>query len=258
MPDYPRKDQYTIEDLRRIVTILRGEDGCPWDRVQTHQSIRKDLIEETYEAVEAIDLGDAALLREELGDVLLQVVFHARIEEEEERFCFDDVVSDVCKKLIIRHPHVFSDTEVHSTTEVLQNWEAIKNQVKGTSSYTETLELVPKVYPALMRAQKIAKRAAKAGMCCHSPEEALKDVDAELTELKESVALGEQEAIQHELGDLFFACANLARHLGQDSEEALSFCCDRFISRFKAVEDLARQQGLDMAAMDEDALNALW
>ena len=163
MHDFPRKECYTIDDLRKIVSILRGEGGCPWDREQTHQSMRRDLIEETYEAVEAIDLCDTVLLREELGDVLLQVVFHSRIEEEKGGFDLDDVITDICKKLIIRHPHVFADTEVHSSGEVLANWEAIKNKTKGTGSYTETLTLVPKVYPALVRAQKVTKRASAAG-----------------------------------------------------------------------------------------------
>lgn len=258
MPDYPVKERYTIEDLRQIVAILRGKDGCPWDREQTHQSIRRDFIEETYEAVEAIDLGDADLLREELGDVLLQVVFHARLEEEEGRFALEDVVSDICKKLIVRHPHVFGDVTVSSLGELLQNWEAIKNEKKGVASYTETLELVPKVYPGLMRAQKVAKRAAKAGFCFGSLEAAFADVRAELAELSEAVGRGDKPQAKEELGDLLFACANLARHLGEDAEEALSFSCEKFIARFRAVEAMAREAGQDMAAFSDEERAALW
>ena len=139
-----------MQDLLQIMEILRSENGCPWDREQTHESIRGNFIEETYEAVEAIDKKDPVLLREELGDVLLQVVFHARMEEEVNSFNFGDVVNDICEKLIIRHPHIFGDVKVCGTEEVLNNWEAIKNQVKGTKTQTERLEAVPRVYPALM------------------------------------------------------------------------------------------------------------
>lgn len=158
---YERKDKYDINDLLQIMEILRSEQGCPWDREQTHASMRKDMIEEAYEVCEAIDLDDRDLLKEELGDVLLQVVHHARIEEEQGTFNFQDVCDGICKKLILRHPHVFADTQVSSTGEVLQNWEQIKEESKGQTTKTETLVSVPKTFPALMRAQKVQKRAAK-------------------------------------------------------------------------------------------------
>lgn len=252
MHDFPRKDRYSIDDLRAIVTLLRSEDGCPWDREQTHQSIRRDLIEETYEAVEAIDLCDPVLLREELGDVLLQIVFHSRLEEEEGRFDLGDVITDICKKLIIRHPHVFADTEVHSSEEVLANWEAIKNRTKGTGSYTETLTLVPKVYPALVRAQKVTKRASAAGFCKADFPSAWADLQAELAGLKQAAEAEDADAVKDGLGDVLFACANVARHLGTDAEESLSFSVDRFIRRFAKVEQFAREEGIDLAkATDE-------
>lgn len=258
MHDFPHKDRYTIDDLRAIVTILRGEDGCPWDREQTHQSIRRDLIEETYEAVEAIDLHNPVLLREELGDVLLQVVFHSRIEEEESRFDLDDVITDVCRKLIIRHPHVFSDTEVHSTDEVLKNWEAIKNKTKGTGSYTETLTLVPKVYPALVRAQKVTKRASAVGFCMTDFSAAWIDLQDELRELAAAVEGEGPDAVKDELGDVLFACANVARHLGLDAEEALSFSVDKFIRRFAKVEEYARGEGIDLAKASDEQRRVWW
>lgn len=256
--EFQKKERYGVADLLQIMEILRGEGGCPWDREQTHASIRKDFIEETYEAVEAIDQEDAAMLREELGDVLLQVVFHARIEEEEGRFALEDVVSDICKKLIVRHPHVFGDVTVNSLGELLQNWEAIKNEKKGVSSCSETLELVPKVYPGLMRAQKITKRAAKAGFCFAEPAAAFADVQAELSELSEAVGEGDQSHIKEELGDLLFACANLARHLDEDAEEALSFSCEKFIARFRAAEAIAREKGQDLAALSDEERALLW
>ena len=159
---YPKKDCYTIDDLIEIVAILRSKDGCPWDKEQTHTSIRMDFIEEVYEAVEAIDLQDPVLLREELGDVLLQVIFHCQIEREQQAFSFDEVCNDICQKLIVRHPHVFDTVTVSGTGEVLKNWDAIKKETKGQKTFTDTLESVAKSLPALMRAQKLGQRAERA------------------------------------------------------------------------------------------------
>lgn len=247
-----------MQDLLQIMKILRGENGCPWDREQTHESIRGNFIEETYEAIEAIDKKDTALLREELGDVLLQVVFHARMEEEAGSFDFGDVVNDICQKLIVRHPHIFSDVTVKDTEEVLDNWEAIKNRVKGTKTQTERLEAVPKVYPALMRSQKVGSRAAKAGMDYQSAETAWKDLESELAELQEAVKEKSQEHIEEELGDLLFSVTNVARHLGIDSEYALTRSCDKFIKRFAAAEELAEEQGVNMKDASSAVLDQLW
>ena len=160
---YSEKQPMDIGDLRTIMALLRAPGGCPWDAEQTHESIRNNFIEETYEAVEAIDCGDTALLREELGDVLLQVIFHAQMEEERGSFSFDDVVDEVCRKLVLRHPHVFADTVAKTADEVLDNWDAIKKNSKNQTTATESLESVARSLPALMRAQKLIKRAGKAG-----------------------------------------------------------------------------------------------
>ncbi len=256
--EFEKKSRYEMDDLLHIMEILRGPDGCPWDREQTHESIRGNLIEETYEAVEAIDRKDTALLREELGDVLLQVVFHSRMEEEQGSFQFGDVVHDICQKLIIRHPHIFGDVQVSGTGEVLENWEAIKNAVKGTKTQTERLRAVPSVYPALMRSQKVAGRAAKAGMDYPDTAGAWKDLESELGELKEAVAEGNREHAEEELGDLLFAAVNVARHEGIDSEYALTRSCEKFIDRFEEAEKLSAERGIDMKTADAETLDALW
>lgn len=162
--DFQQKPQYDFDDLIEIVRILRSREGCPWDMVQTHQSIRKDLLEESYELAEAIDRDDPAMLLEELGDVLLQVVFHTGIEQDAGHFDMAAVITEECNKMIIRHPHVFGDHKVTGTDEVLRNWEDIKNQVKGIQKAADTLKNVPAVFPSLMRAEKLVKRARQAGM----------------------------------------------------------------------------------------------
>lgn len=247
-----------MQDLLQIMEILRSENGCPWDREQTHESIRGNFIEETYEAVEAIDKKDPVLLREELGDVLLQVVFHARMEEEVNSFNFGDVVNDICEKLIIRHPHIFGDVKVCGTEEVLNNWEAIKNQVKGTKTQTERLEAVPRVYPALMRSQKVSGRAAKAGMDHETAEAAWKDLESEVSELREAVTEKDSDHVEEELGDLLFSAVNVARLLGVDSEYALTRSCDKFIRRFAETERLATAEGIDLKTADTDTKDRLW
>ena len=204
MVEYQQKDKYYINDLIDIVRLLRSEGGCPWDIEQTHQSIRQDFLEETCEVLEAIDLNDSDLLCEELGDVLLQVVFHCRIEEENNSFKFDDICDGICKKLIIRHPHVFGEVKVDSTSDVLANWDAIKMETKHQETYTETLESVAKSLPALMRAQKVGKRAMRAGMDFNSTEDAMACISAEKTELDEAVSAGDKSRIEEELGDLLF------------------------------------------------------
>lgn len=163
MMTYPQKERYDINDLIEVIRMLRLPDGCPWDKVQTHESIRMNFIEEVYEVIEAIDKNDTALMREELGDVLMQVVFHAQMEREQGNFDFDDVCDEVCRKLIIRHPHVFSNVQAGNTDEAVNSWEQVKQQTKGQTTYTETLESVAVSLPALMRAQKVGKRAAKSG-----------------------------------------------------------------------------------------------
>lgn len=258
MVDYQQKDHYSINDLLDIVRLLRGEGGCPWDREQTHTSIKSDLIEETYEVIEAIDLDDKALLREELGDVLLQVVFHCRIEDENNTFCFDDVCNEVCKKLIIRHPHVFGDVTANTTDQVLKNWDAIKMETKGQERYTDTLTSVATSLPALMRAQKVGKRAMRAGMDFHCADDAIACIGNEKAELEAAVANGDKANIEEEIGDLLFSCVNAARHLGVDAELALRSATEKFIKRFSVTEELTSAENLNMKDLPIEELDIYW
>lgn len=256
--DISQNKYYTINELLKIMEILRGENGCPWDKQQTHKSIRNDFIEETYEAVEAIDTENPVLLREELGDVLLQVVFHCRIEEESGNFNFNDIVNELCHKLIIRHPHVFSDVNVNSTSEVLNNWEQIKNKTKGTKSYTQTLTNVPSVLPALMRANKIGQRAKKAGMDFSDTKSTYDRLVSEVKELEDAINKNSNDEIFDEVGDVLFSCVNLARRLDVNPEEALTRSCEKFIKRFEKVEQLTRLKGIDMKSLSIEELDVYW
>lgn len=258
MVEYQQKDKYYINDLIDIVRLLRSEGGCPWDIEQTHQSIRQDFLEETCEVLEAIDLNDSDLLCEELGDVLLQVVFHCRIEEENNSFKFDDICDGICKKLIVRHPHVFGEMKVDSTNDILANWDAIKMETKHQETYTETLESVAKSLPALMRAQKVGKRAMRAGMDFNSTEDAMACISAEKNELDEAVSTGDKSRIEEELGDLLFSCVNTARHLGIDAELALKNATDKFIKRFSVTENLVRSDDADMKSLPIEELDKYW
>jgi tetrapyrrole methylase family protein/MazG family protein len=254
------KDSYGVEDLLAIMTLLRSPGGCPWDREQTHASIRKNFLEECYEAVEAIDTGDTALLREELGDVLLQVVFHAEMEREQGTFDFGGVCDGICKKLILRHPHIFGDVTVRDSKEVLENWDAIKKQEKQQKTQTESLLSVPRTLPALMRSEKVQGRAAKAGFCYPDVSGAMQDLRSEVDELSRAIEDGKAANIREELGDVLFSAANVARFAGADSEQCLTESCDKFITRFSKVESMAKERKIDMiktsAAISQ--LNALW
>ena len=258
MVEYQQKEFYRIGDLVDIVRLLRGEGGCPWDREQTHKSIKSDLIEETCEVIEAIDLEDKALLREELGDVLLQVVFHCRIEEETESFNFDDVCDEICKKLIIRHPHVFGDVTANTTDQVLKKWDAIKMETKGQEKYTDTLTSVAKSLPALMRAQKVGKRAMRAGMDFRCAEDAVACISNEKAELDAAIANGDKANIEEEIGDLLFSCVNAARHLGVDAEQALKDATEKFIKRFSVTEELVSAENIDMKELPIEELDTYW
>lgn len=211
------KERYDINDLRTIMKMLRSKDGCPWDIEQTHKSIRDNFIEETYEVVEAIDTENPALMREELGDVLLQVVFHSQMSEEDGEFTFDDVADEICRKLIIRHPHVFGDVSVNSVGDVLTNWDDIKKATKHQKDIGEVLDSVARSLPSLMRASKLAKKAEKAGVF-HS-----EDIFREISEDELSEKIGKQ---------LFEISASAAKH-GIDPEHALYDYCDKFIEKEK-------------------------
>ena len=258
MAEFILKERYTIEDLRAIMELLRAPDGCPWDREQTHKSIRRNFIEEVYEVCEGIDLEDDALMVEELGDVLLQVVFHAEIAKEDKRFDFDDITDGICKKLIVRHPHIFGGLklETNGSAEVLANWETIKNQTKKQKKHSESLVAVAKSLPALMRAEKVQGRAARVGMDWDAAAPVMDKLDEESGELREAMA-GKGEVFA-ELGDVLFTAVNLARKLGIDPEEALTAATDRFTARFEAVEECCRKDGVDMATAGLTVLDKYW
>lgn len=256
MAAFRQKAQYSAQDLIDIVRLLREPGGCPWDREQTHESIRKNLIEEAYEVADAIDQKDDHLLCEELGDLLLQIMLHTRMEEEAGRFTFDDVCDGICKKLIYRHPHVFGNVEVASTGEVLQNWESLKNAEKGRETAADRLDSVPRSLPALMRSGKVQKRAADYGFAYGNVEEALADLDSEVSELKEAITQG--SGLRHEMGDVLFSAVNVSRFIHEDAEEALSESCERFTVRVKRVEEMARAAGQDLSALDAETLDRYW
>ena len=249
-----KKQTYTFDDLVSVVVVLRSENGCPWDREQDHRSIRNDFIEETYEVIEAIDTSDPVLLREELGDVLLQVVFHARIEEEEGRFTIDDVANDICKKLIHRHPHVFGDVYADNSAQVLQNWEAIKSDEKQRVTVTDKLKAIPPMYPALLRAQKVGKKAA-----CFDFADAEDAKNKVLEEVVEGMEVADDPVeAETEIGDLLLAVTSLARKLGVNAEEALFHATNRFIDRFESIEQAVSARGLDVTEVDRDELERIW
>ena len=256
MVDFQYKDFYDVRDLEEIVRILRAPGGCPWDAEQTHESIRRNFLEEAYEAVEAIDEQNPDHLKEELGDVLLQVLFHARMEQEAGRFNLDDVADGVCKKLIYRHPHVFGDVSVSGTGEVLTNWEELKRKEKGQATNTDALDAVARSLPALWRAEKVQKKAKKAGFDWPDISGALDKLSEELEELKTAVAEGTN--VEEELGDLLFSAVNVSRFLKVDPEEALGRATDKFIHRFSRVEAQAAAQGRSMEGMTLEELDKLW
>ena len=252
------KDFYSMEDLIEIVRILRAPGGCPWDAEQTHETIRKDFIEETYEVIEAINKNSPEMLREELGDVLLQVVFHTVIEEEKNSFVFSDVTDEICKKLIVRHPHVFGDVSVSSTEEVLTNWDAIKMNTKKQSTVADAIDSIPRELPALMRANKVQKKAAKVGFDWPDVEGAFEKINEEALEVKEAIARNNENEMLDEIGDLLFAVVNVARKTGIDPEEALTRATDKFAGRFALTEKMAEEQGLDMKNTPLEKLDELW
>ena len=222
MQDWPEREHYTAEDLIRILRILRDpEAGCPWDKVQTHQSIRKNFLEETCEALEAIDADDAAMLREELGDVLMQVAFHTVMEEERGRFDFEQVCREVCEKLVFRHPNIFTSSAAENAG--INGWDALKNKEKGRRTLADELDTVPATLPALMRAQKLQKRAAGRGLGVTTAEGAAAALKQAEQDWDAAPAPKAEQA-----GELLFAAVNAIRLAGLDAEEALTFASKRF------------------------------
>ena len=249
-------EKYDFEDLVLVVEVLRGEGGCPWDREQTHKSIRKDFIEETYEVIEAIDTEDPVLLREELGDVLLQVTFHSQIEKEEGRFDIHDVANDICEKLIHRHPHVFGEVKVSDSTEVLSNWEKIKSVEKSRDTLTDKLRAIPPMLPALMRAQKVGKKASFFDF--ETADAVFDKLYEEIEEIRDAMKNGSQSDVDEEIGDLLLTVTSLARKTKTDSELALTNATNKFIDRFEKVEKTVIEQGKNIEEMTMTELDKVW
>nr|WP_297173711.1 nucleoside triphosphate pyrophosphohydrolase [uncultured Agathobaculum sp.] len=256
MVDFQQKEKYNFNDLLRIMEILRAPDGCMWDREQDHHSIRRNFIEETYEVCEAIDEQDTEHLKEELGDVLLQVVFHTQMEKEKGTFDIEDVADGICKKLIYRHPHIFGSVEVGSSEEILRNWDELKRREKHQESDTDTLKSVAKSLPGLIRAEKLQKKAAKVGFDWDGPQGALDKIGEELDEVSRA-ARGDGDA-EEEIGDLLFAAVNAARHLKVDPERAIEKTCDKFIRRFADMEQQAGEENRALSDLSLTDLDTLW
>lgn len=258
MVDFNFKDRYDIDDLIEIVRLLRSENGCPWDKEQTHKSIRMDFLEEVYEVIEAIDFNSVEMLREELGDVLLQVVFHSQIETENNSFNFSDVTDDICKKLIVRHPHVFGEVSVENSEDVLKNWDSIKKETKGQETFTDTLKSVPRVFPSLLRASKLGKRASRANLDFKDADSAFKSLEKEVEELSIAIKSGCVEQISEEIGDVLFSAVNVARKYNLNAEELLTKANEKFISRFEKVEQIAVDNNENMQDLSTDKLDEYW
>ena len=252
--DFVKKDFYTIEDLLKVVEMLRDPvNGCEWDRVQTHLSVRKDFIEETYEAVDAIDNDDKELMLEEFGDVMLQVLLHCQMEKEQGSFTFEDVVNALAQKLVLRHPHVFKGLEVNGVEDVLNNWEAIKNDSHGHTTISQTVNAVPHSFPSLMYAQKVQKRVAAGGLPVPDKKEEIANIRAILDRLENS-----QTADEVQLGDLLFSCVNLVRQNKMDSEMVLREKNRNFVEIFNNFENLALQKDIPFDTMENATFKELW
>jgi len=258
MVEFEFKEKYGIDDLVQIIRLLRGEGGCPWDMQQTHQSIRNNVIEEAYEVADAVDTDDKAALCEELGDLLMQVVFHARIAEESGDFNLDQVADGVCQKLVHRHPHVFGTVKADTVGQVLDNWDAIKMEEKNQQTYTDTLLSVPRAFPGIMRAAKVQKRAAKVGFDWADSQGAWDKLREEIDEVRTAEQSGNADAVAEEVGDLLFSVVNVTRFLKVDGEEAISKATDKFISRFDKMEQLAVSKGLNLKELSLEQMDALW
>ncbi len=253
---FEQKQSYGYEDLLKVLRRLRAPDGCPWDREQTHESLKKDLREECYELMDAIDEGDDEHIVEECGDVLMNVLFHPIIGEEQGRYDPRDVTTDIVKKLIYRHPHVFGTVRVHSSDEVLKNWDALKQKEKGQQTVAAALKSVPRSFPALLRCQKVQKKARKVGFDFDSAHDAFYKIGEETEELREAMSSGKD--LEKEMGDLLFAVMNVCRLLGFDGEETLHKATDKFIRRFERMEQSVIASKKSLAKMTLQEMDAFW
>ncbi len=249
MKKFEVKDRYDIEDFRALIAALRAPGGCPWDAEQTHESIRRNVIEEAYELAHAIDSGDGENLREELGDLLMQVIFHCSMEEDRGTFDFNDICDTACKKLVFRHPHVFGEVQCENSEEVLRTWDEVKRIEKAQKTTSKTMADVAETLPALWRAEKVQKKAASAGFEWPHVSYAMAKVKEEASELEQAIAAGDTENITEELGDIIYAAVNVARHTGVDPEMAVHAACQKAIRRFEYMESLAAAEGRKIEEM---------
>ena len=256
MVDFLSESNYDVYDLKKLIEILRSPNGCPWDREQTHESICRNLLEEAYEAAEAISTQNTTSLREELGDVLMQVIFHSDIEEKLGNFSLDDVAHTACQKLITRHPHIFGDETAKTSRQVLTNWEAIKSKEKKHKNISDEMNAVAVSLPALWRAEKVQQKAAKVGFDWPDYTGALDALQSEFAELREAAINGGD--VTSELGDLIFSAVNLARFFNADPEEALGRSTDKFILRFTLLEKLAQEENLSLESMSLEEMDKLY
>jgi len=246
------------ESLLDLMNRLRDPGGCPWDQQQTMADLKGYLLEEAYEVVDAIDAGDMEGLREELGDLLFQVVFLSRIAQEEGRFSVDEVLGGIVEKMVRRHPHVFGDARAETSADVLRQWEAIKKSEKNHDAAESLLDGLPRSLPALLRAQRLTTKAARVGFDWPGPREVLGKVSEELGEIGEALASGEAGRVEEEIGDLLFAVANLARHMGLDPETALQRANGKFVRRFQRVEELLRDAGRPVGQATLSEMDSFW
>lgn len=252
-------ERYGLQGLEDVVRILRAPSGCPWDRKQTHESLKSALIEESYEVLDAIDNEDGDALCEELGDLLLQIVFHAELEREKSCFTMRDICTGIVKKLIFRHPHVFADADgIKTADDVLSAWSELKKEEKHQTTQGDTLKAVPRSFPALMRSAKLQKRAAEVGFDWDSAKSAMFKIDEEKSEVEAAMECGDVENLKEEVGDLLFAVVNVARLLKINPELALAGSCDKFTERFCKMEELILKDNKNLKNMALDEMDEYW
>ncbi len=249
MVDWEFKEKYGLNDFIRIIDVLRGPGGCPWDIKQTHESLKRNAVEEAYEVCDAIDEGSMDHLREELGDLLMQVIFHASIAKENGGFDLDDIADEAVKKLIHRHPHVFGTVKADTPEEVLANWDAIKRADRGQQSVASAMDGISRGLPGLMRSEKIQNKAAKLGFDWPEVSGAMDKLREETGELQEGIDAGDIENIKEEIGDVLFSAVNVARFYKLDSEECMHAACAKFLRRFRYLEEGAAKRGLRLEDM---------
>lgn len=252
------KDKYSFSDLIEIMKLLRSEKGCPWDREQTHDSLKKYLIEETYEVLEVIDINNKDRMCEELGDLLLQIVFHAQIASEEGTFDIEDIITGICRKMVLRHTHVFGEGKADTAEDVVENWENIKKKEKGIKSHTDVLKDVPSNLPSLMRSYKVQQKASRVGFDWDNADEVFEKVREEIDELKDVYKSKDVARINDEIGDVLFSIVNLSRFLDIQPELALTGTINKFITRFEYIERESARDGKKMEDMTLAEMDEYW